>query len=169
MHQANLPPSIRNKVFLYASKLATILDGFVVSTIHNKLATRYKHFGIQVPQFATNLPTFGEVSTVKLKSLMTGNLELALQHASNCHLMWNPEKKYVHQPVTSFGSGKYFEHAANKANPLQEIVVTNNATNNTSNDDLLAGGEMDNGGDDENENKTNKDIEQANDNDDDNA
>lgn len=75
MHQANLPLAIDNKVFPYAFKLATVLDCFVVSTINNKLlVTRYKHYEIKIPQFATNLLTFGEAGTVKLKSLATGKL-----------------------------------------------------------------------------------------------
>ncbi len=54
MNDANVPLSVRRIVGKKAIKTATDLDGLVVTTRNGKTATRYEHFGQQLPAF-TNL------------------------------------------------------------------------------------------------------------------
>jgi hypothetical protein len=107
MHQANLPASVRPRVWTEAFKTATLLDGLVPIEINGKLATKYVHWCGENPMFAKHLRTWGEAGTVKIKTDTTPKLAdqgvqcmfvgYAMDHPGDCYRMWNPATKRVHE------------------------------------------------------------------------
>jgi hypothetical protein len=67
MVAANVPESIRYRIYLEAFKTITLLDGLMLIEINGITKTRYKHWSTKGnPAFAKYLRTWGEVGTVKL-------------------------------------------------------------------------------------------------------
>ncbi len=107
LHQANIPISVRPRVWTEAFKTATLLDGLMMIEIDGKTATRYEHWCGKNPDFAKYLRTWGEAGTVKIKTDTTPKLAdrgvqcmfvgYALDHPGDCYRMWNPETKRVHE------------------------------------------------------------------------
>ena len=107
MYQANIPLSVRYKVFKEAFKTATLLDGLMTTRLDNKLATRYIHFFGKNPSFAQHLRTWGEAGTVKIKVKATPKIAdrgvqcmfigYALDHTGDTYRMWNPITSGVHE------------------------------------------------------------------------
>ena len=97
MHYANIPIAIRPRVWTEAMRTATLLDGLVVTTIDNKVATRYEHWCGKNPEFAKHLRTWGEAGTVKIKTDTTPKLAdrgvqcmfvgYAVDHPGDCYNM----------------------------------------------------------------------------------
>ena len=106
MNQANIPLSVRYKVFKEAFKTATLLDGLQTTSIDEKIATRYMHFFGSNPNFAKHLRTWGEAGTVKIKTKSTPKIAdrgaqcmfvgYALDHSGNTYRMWDPITGGVH-------------------------------------------------------------------------
>ena len=65
---ANVPYKIRFKIWRWAMKTATLLDGLMVVEVNNKSLTRYEHLIGEIPAFASQLRTWGEAGTVKIKT-----------------------------------------------------------------------------------------------------
>ena len=59
MQSANIPIEMRYKLFREVFHHATKLDNLVVTTINGKTATRYEHFGEELPKFVKNMKTWG--------------------------------------------------------------------------------------------------------------
>ena len=106
MAAANIPLSIRYKIWKEAAKTAAQLDGLIPVDIGGVIKSRYEHaFGVN-PKFSKHLRTFGEAGTVKTRS--TGTPKLAnrgvacmfigypIHHEGDCYRMWNPVTNGVH-------------------------------------------------------------------------
>ncbi len=74
MSAANIPMSVRYKVWIKAFEHATALDGLIVTTIDGKNATRYEHWHGSLPKWVRHLRTWGESGTVKVKTKTTPKL-----------------------------------------------------------------------------------------------
>jgi hypothetical protein len=59
LNAANIPVKQRYRIFREAFKCATHLDNLMVIEIDGKKATRYEHWGVDVPKFAQHLCTWG--------------------------------------------------------------------------------------------------------------
>ena len=55
MNAANVPLKMRYTLFWECFKTATLLDGLAIMEIDGKLATRYEHWGAEIPKFAKHL------------------------------------------------------------------------------------------------------------------
>ena len=75
MNAANVPLPKRYILFREALHTATLLDGLRLVTLNGKTATRFEHWGDQIPRFAYHLRTWGEAGVVKLKQVGTPKLE----------------------------------------------------------------------------------------------
>ena len=106
MIAANIPETLRYTLFKEAFKHATTMDNLTVVNINGKDATRFEHFGEDIPNFVKSLRTWGEAGVVTLKSKATpkvgdrgkvcifvGYAEL---HASDCYRMFDPDTKRIH-------------------------------------------------------------------------
>jgi hypothetical protein len=72
MSAANVPKTIRYKVYAEAIKTATLLDGLMLMEINGVTKMRYEHWTDKGnPIFAKHLHMWGEAGTVTLKSKMT--------------------------------------------------------------------------------------------------
>jgi hypothetical protein len=106
MVAANVPMTIRYKLFPKAFEYATDRDGLQVTTIDGLTSTRYKHFCGKNPKFAQHLHTWGEAGTVKTKTKTTPKIAdrgvqcmfigYAKDHEGDCYGMWNPKTSGVH-------------------------------------------------------------------------
>jgi hypothetical protein len=112
MFQANLPLEMRYRLFREAFQTATLLDGLVPVEINGKISSRYDHWsGGKEQKFARHLRTWGEVGTVKTKSLATPKLAdrglqcmfvgYALDHSGDCYRMWDPNtgREFINQEM----------------------------------------------------------------------
>jgi hypothetical protein len=67
MAAANIPLTIRYKIWKEAAKTAALFDGLMTVEINGVVKSRFQHaFGFN-PNFAAHLRTFGEAGTVKTK------------------------------------------------------------------------------------------------------
>jgi hypothetical protein len=106
MISANIPLTLRYKLFKEAFKTATLLDGLMAVTLEGVTATRYKHYMGENPDYAYHLRTWGEAGTVKTKTLATPKIGdrgvqcmfvgYAADHAGDCYRMWDPKTSRVH-------------------------------------------------------------------------
>ena len=64
MHQANVPVSIRYKIYPKVLTCATKLDGLVMIDVNGKTKSRYEHFFGSRPKFSEHIRTWGEAGTV---------------------------------------------------------------------------------------------------------
>jgi hypothetical protein len=72
MAAANVPESIRYRIYSEAFKTDTLLNGLIPIEINGITKTRYEHWSTTGnPAYAKYLRTWGEVGTVTLKSKMT--------------------------------------------------------------------------------------------------
>jgi hypothetical protein len=106
MVAANVPMTIRYKLFPKAFEYATDTDGLQVTTIDGLTTTQYKHFCGKNPNFAQHLRTWGEARTVKTKTKTTPKIAdrgvqcmfigYSKDHEGDCYQMWNPRTEGVH-------------------------------------------------------------------------
>jgi hypothetical protein len=76
MSAANVPETIRYKVYSEAFRTATLLDGLMPVEINGITKTRYEHWSDKGnPAFTKCLRTWGEAGTVTLKSKMTPKIK----------------------------------------------------------------------------------------------
>jgi hypothetical protein len=69
MHQAHIPIKERHKIWKEAVKTATLLDGLVmVNNEKGEKKTSFEHLNKKLTKFASNLRTWGEAGTVKIKT-----------------------------------------------------------------------------------------------------
>jgi hypothetical protein len=106
MAQANIPLNVRYKIWRYAFKAATLLDGLTVVTVGGKMATRYVLWAGENPKFASHLRTWGEA--VSIKTRVRGTPKIAdrgtpcmmagysTNHNGDCYQMWDPITGGVH-------------------------------------------------------------------------
>jgi hypothetical protein len=107
MSAANIPMSVRYKVWVKAFEHATALDGLIVIDIGGKSATRYEHWNIELPKWVKHLKTWGESGTVKVKTKTTPKLaDRGIQcmfvghsknHDGDCYDMWYPKTNSIYQ------------------------------------------------------------------------
>jgi hypothetical protein len=64
MAAANVPMAERYLAFREAFTYVTHTDGLVITTIKGKAQTRFEHFGVPLPNFASFLLEWGEAGTV---------------------------------------------------------------------------------------------------------
>jgi hypothetical protein len=96
----------RYHLFREAFSTVTDLDDLVVMEIKGKRATRYEHMFGKNPDWDEDLRTFGEASTVKIKTDTTPKLyDKGLQcmfvgyaesHNGGVYRMWNPQTRKIH-------------------------------------------------------------------------
>lgn len=67
MQAAIIPMEMRYKLFCKAFHHVTKLDNLVVTTINQKMATRYEHFGEELAKFVNSTRTWSKVGVVSLK------------------------------------------------------------------------------------------------------
>jgi hypothetical protein len=106
MVAANVPVTIRYKLFPKAFEYATDTDGLQVTTIDGLTTTRYKHFCGRNPKFAQHLRTWGEAGTVRTKMKTSSTIAdrgvqgmfigYAKDHEGDCYQVWNPKTEGVH-------------------------------------------------------------------------
>ena len=106
MYKANIPEDKRHKLCKEAIMTATLNDGLMVKTIDGRTATRFEHFGDEIPRFARNLRIWGEAGVVSLRDLKTPKIGdkglvcmfvgYALQHPSDCYRMYNCKTGRIH-------------------------------------------------------------------------
>jgi hypothetical protein len=106
MAAAYVPLNVRYKLWKEAICTATDLDGLLLVTLNNKVATKYEHAFGKNPKFALHLQTWGEARAVKTK--VTGTPKLAdrgvicifigytKDHDGDCYRMWDPITSGVH-------------------------------------------------------------------------
>jgi hypothetical protein len=106
MAAANIPLTIRYKIWKEAAKTAALLDSLMTVEINSVVKSHFQHaFGFN-PNFAAHLRTFGEAGTVKTKTLGTPKLAnrgvacmfigYPPNHKGDCYQMWNPVTNGVH-------------------------------------------------------------------------
>ena len=103
---ANIPMSVRYKVWVKAFEHATALDGLIVVTIDGKTATRFEHWNGVLPKWVKHLKTWGESGTVKVKNKTTPKLaDRGIQcmfvghsknHDGDCYEMWYPKTNSIY-------------------------------------------------------------------------
>ena len=103
---ANIPGSLRYKLWKEAISTATDLDGLMVNDVNGKVKSKYEHAFGKNPKFASHLRTWGEAGTVKTKKTGTPKLSdrgvicvfigYAKDHDGDCYKMWNPDTNGVH-------------------------------------------------------------------------
>jgi hypothetical protein len=103
---ANIPMSIRYKVWVKAFQHATNLDGLAVIVIAGKTATRYEHWCGRMPKWVKHLRTWGKSGTVKIKSDTTPKIaDRGIQcmfvghsadHDGDCYEMWYPKTNRIY-------------------------------------------------------------------------
>lgn len=71
MNADNVPLKMRYILFQECFKTSTLLDGLAVIEVDGKLATRYEHWGAEIPRFTKHLRTWGVAGVVTLKSKAT--------------------------------------------------------------------------------------------------
>lgn len=106
MSAANIPMSVRYKVWVKAFDHATALDGLIVVTIDGLTATRYEHWYGGLPKWVKHLKTWGESGTVKVKTKTTPKLaDRGIQcmfvghskdHDGDCYEMWYPKTNSIY-------------------------------------------------------------------------
>jgi hypothetical protein len=74
MAAANVPLAERYIAFREAFTYVPHTDGLVLTTINGKAQTRYEHFGVPLPNFASFLREWGEAGTVTTKTKTTPKL-----------------------------------------------------------------------------------------------
>jgi len=161
LHHANIPYSIRPRVWTEAFKTATLLDGLLPIEIDGKAATKYEHWCGKNPEFANHLRTWGEAGTVKTKTDTTPKLAdrgvqcmfvgYALDHAGDCYRMWNPVTKRVHESRDVIWMHRMFYPKPVKAEDIAIGPVDLDVT--IPDDDDEDDNDDDNDDDDEDENK----------------
>ena len=135
MYAAHVPVPMRYVLFRKAFKTATLLDGLVISTINGKTATRYEHWGAEIPRFAKHLRTWGEAGVVTVKGVGTNKLEArgitcmfvgyALHHAGDCYRMFNPKTKGIHQTRdVQWLKRMYYDQATSKVGENDDEMIT---------------------------------------------
>ena len=82
-----------------------MLDGLVVREIDGVKATRFEHWGKELPKFTAHLREWGEAGIVCTRDIKTSKLSnkgvlcmfvgYALQHAGDCYRMYNPKTKKI--------------------------------------------------------------------------
>jgi hypothetical protein len=107
MSAANIPMTVRYKVWVKAFDHVTALDGLIVMNIDGKTATRYEHWNGELPKWVKHLKTWGEAGTVKIKTKMTPKLEdrgiqcmfvgHSMDHDGDCYEMWYPKTNSLYQ------------------------------------------------------------------------
>lgn len=68
MSAANVPNKVRYKALVKAYQHATDLGGLLVVEIGGKTATRFEHWGNQLPKWIKHLRIWRESGTVKIKT-----------------------------------------------------------------------------------------------------
>lgn len=77
----------------------------MITEINGKTATRYEHWGSELPTFAKHLRVWGEAGVVKTKQIKTPKVAdrgvicmftgYSLDHAGDCYRMFNPKTKRI--------------------------------------------------------------------------
>ena len=106
MIAANVSLKMRYILFREAFETAAKLDGLTIIVIGDKTATRYEHWGNEIPRFAKYLRVWGESGVVKIKTTSTPKLAdrgvicmfvgYATNHAGDCYRMFNEDTLKVH-------------------------------------------------------------------------
>jgi hypothetical protein len=107
MHRANIPLTLRYKLWREAFKTVTMLDGLMVIEIEGVHATHYFHWSGKEPAFAKHLKTWGKAGTVKLNIKATPKaadrevqcmfVGYAIDHEGDCYRMWDPNTSGIHE------------------------------------------------------------------------
>jgi hypothetical protein len=74
MAAANIPLTVRCKIWKKAAKTAALLDGLMTVKINDSVKLRYQHAFGHNPSFVEHLRTVGEAGTVKMKNQGTPKL-----------------------------------------------------------------------------------------------
>jgi hypothetical protein len=106
MAAANIPVAERYLAFREAFTYVTHTDGLVIATINGTIQTRYEHFGVPLPNFASFLREWGEAGTVTTKTKTTPKLHdrgvicmfvgYSPTHSGDTYRMLNWKTKRVH-------------------------------------------------------------------------
>ena len=106
MIAANVSLKMRYILFREAFETAAKLDGLTIIDIDGKKATRYEHWGNEIPKFVKHLRVWGESGVVKTKTVSTPKLAdrgvvcmfvgYATKHAGDCYRMFNEDTLKVH-------------------------------------------------------------------------
>jgi hypothetical protein len=99
MSAANIPMSVRYKVWVKAFQHATDLDGLIIVDVNGKTASRYEHWTGQ-------LRTWRESGTVKIKTDTTPKIAdrgiqcvfvgYSKDHDGDCFEMWYPKTNRIY-------------------------------------------------------------------------
>ena len=81
MTAANIPLEWKHVVGQKAFETALLLNGLVPIEIDGQIKPRVEHWSGSIPAFASNLRTWGEAGTVKIKSKMTPKMS---DHGITC-------------------------------------------------------------------------------------
>lgn len=110
---ARIPLELRYKVSKEALRTATMLDGLAIIDIDGRKKSRYEHFNEDyehhsggLPQWTTNMRTFGEAGVVKTRKVNTPKIYdrgvtcmfvgYNDKAGNDVHRMWNPQTNRVH-------------------------------------------------------------------------
>jgi hypothetical protein len=68
---ANIPRDLRQTLWREAFKAATLLYGLAIMNVDGIYKTRYKHWGVEAPNFVKYLHTWEEAGIVKIQASTT--------------------------------------------------------------------------------------------------
>ena len=105
MNASKVPDSLHGLLVNEYIQTITLLDGLVVREIDGVKATRFEHWGKELPKFNVYLREWGEAGIVCTRDIKTSKLSnkgvlcmfvgYALQHAGDCYRMYNPKTKKI--------------------------------------------------------------------------
>ena len=134
MARANVPLSVRYKIWRHAMKTATLLDGLTVTTVEGKTATRYVLWAGENPKFAGHLRTWGEAGSIKTRVRGTPKIAdrgtqcmmvgYSIDHAGDCYQMWDPVTGGIHDTRdVTWMHRMYFERQASLGIVIPPMVM----------------------------------------------
>ena len=164
MAAANLPPTVKAKLFKEAFATATVLDSLATVELDGATKSRYEWFYGSAPKFAEKLRTWGEAAVIKVATKRSGKLKdrgrtvmlvgYAANHANDVYRFYDHETERIKtsRDVTWLGR-MFFDSSGSpsstnlEAEEKEELVV-----------------DMDEGvGNEESEGNTEKEVEHIDD------
>jgi hypothetical protein len=130
IHRANVPERDWYRLFKEAFKTATLLDALMIVKIDGERKLRIEHWCGKKPEYVTNLRTWGEAGTVKVRTTMTPKLAdrgvqcmmvgYAVDHAGDVYRMWDPRTNRVHETRDVIWLRRLFYE---KPEPTAEVIA----------------------------------------------